>query len=166
MFIAILSDIHDNLANLEKCLSWCKNNKIKKIVFCGDLTTLETATYLASNFPGEIFIVRGNAEIYLDNEIKKYKNIIHCGEIGIKKIGTLKIGFCHEPVKIKKLLNSNPKKDLNFIFYGHTHKPALEKSLSTIIANPGNIASIHYPASFAILNTTTKKLELKILTNL
>ena len=71
-----------------------------------------------------------------------------------------------EPVKIKKLLNSNPKKDLNFIFYGHTHKPALEKSLSTIIANPGNIASIHYPASFAILNTTTKKLELKILTNL
>ena len=75
MLIAIISDIHDNLETLKKCLAWCSNNKINSLICCGDITTIETISYLARNFSGEIFVVSGNAEIYEEKDINKFKNI-------------------------------------------------------------------------------------------
>ncbi len=162
MLIVIVSDIHDNLPNLKKCLNWCQNNKIEKIIFCGDATTIETIDYLASEFSGQIFITNGNAEIYSNSELQRYKNIGYYQEIGIIKIANLNIGFCHQLEKINLILKAK-KNDLDFIFYGHTHRPTLKKNKNTIIANPGNLAGSGYQASFATLNTDNKKLELKIL---
>ncbi len=162
MLIAIISDTHDNIPNLKKCLSWCQNNKIEKIIFCGDATTIETINYLASEFSGQIFITNGNAEIYSNSDLQKYKNIDYYPEIGIIKIANLNIGFCHQPEKINLILKTK-KNNLDFIFYGHTHRPALKKNKNTIIANPGNLTGSGYQASFATLNTDNKKLELKIL---
>ena len=42
MLIAIISDIHDNIPNLKKVLDYCRENKVEKIICCGDLATLET----------------------------------------------------------------------------------------------------------------------------
>ena len=165
MFIAIISDIHDNLANLDKCLSWCRNHKIEKILCCGDMTTGETAAWLAANFNGEIFVIRGNIELYRENDLDKCKNIRYCGELGIIELGGLHIGLCHEPEKISELSEIAPQ-DLNFIFYGHTHKPWLSKHGSAIVVNPGNIAGTFHQATFATLDTATEKLELKLVADL
>jgi len=165
MLLAIISDIHDHLANLETCLNWCQKNKIKKIICCGDTTNLETMNFLAKSFSGEIFIISGNADNYEQEDIKKLKNIKHQGEITIKNIDGLKIAFYHQPEKIKKIKNDELS-SLDFIFYGHTHKPWLEIKERTIIANPGTLGGVYYSATFAILNTKTKNLELKILEKL
>lgn len=110
-------------------------------------------------------MVRGNIELWEEEEIKTYKNILYYGEAGTKKIAGINLGFCHEPDEINKLIErSDPKP--NFIFYGHTHKPGLEKRGLTVLVNPGNIAGVWYPATFAVLDTAKKKLDLKILTNL
>jgi len=162
MIIAIISDIHDNLANLEKCLTWCKKNKVAKIICPGDVTNIETINYLSNNFKGEIFLVAGNAELYEEADLKNYQNINYGGEISIFKIADLNIGLCHEPIKIKRVLASSTVK-LDFIFYGHTHKPWLEKAGATIIVNPGTVSGVFYEASFAYLDTESKKLELKVL---
>ncbi|MCX6794911.1 MAG: metallophosphoesterase family protein [Candidatus Falkowbacteria bacterium] len=167
MLIAIISDIHDNIANLKKCLDWCRRNEVEKIIQLGDITTLETINYLAENFPGEIFMVSGNLEIYRADELAeyKYKNIRYSGEIDLREIGGLNIGFCHEPKNIKsvqKLASTAP----DFIFYGHTHKPWLEHNGETIIANPGNVSGTFHQATFAVLDTTAKKLDLKIIADL
>ena len=69
--IVIISDLHDNLVNLEKCLKWCSDNEISKIICCGDVTNDETLELLAGGFAGEIFLVRGNADIYDEEKIKK-----------------------------------------------------------------------------------------------
>lgn len=165
MLIAIISDIHDNLANLEKCLTWCRKQKIAKLICGGDLTTLETVAYLATNFSGEIFMVSGNCEIYHERELAKYKNINYCGEIGIIEIAGVNIGLCHEQAQIAKVLDISPL-PLDFIFYGHSHKPWLDKKGDTTLVNPGNIAGVFHQASFATLETNEKKLELKILATL
>jgi hypothetical protein len=165
MLIAIISDIHDNRANLKKCLDWCRTNKIGKILCGGDLTTLETADYLATNFLGEIFVVSGNAEIYHEAELVKYKNINYCGEIGIREIAGVNIGLCHEESQINKVLDVTPL-PLDFIFYGHSHKPWLSKRTDITVVNPGNIAGVFHQATFATLDTGSKKLELKILAEL
>lgn len=165
MLIAIIADSHDNLANLEKCLTWCRANKIEKIICCGDITNLDTIKFLAKNFLGEILIVAGNADLYHEKDLNIFSNLNYCGDIAIKKIDNINIAFCHEPEKIKKIKELAPF-TLDFIFYGHTHKPWLKKDDLTIISNPGNLAGTINPATFSILNTDNNNLELKILTSL
>lgn len=165
MHIAIIADIHDNIANLKKCLDWCLTNKIEKIIACGDITNIETIGYLSSRFPGDIFLVNGNADLYEDTELSRYSNIKYSGEIGLREIGGLSIGFCHEPEKISRVFKLAPYTP-DFIFYGHTHKPWLEQDGGTAIVNPGNIAGIFHQGTFAILDSTHKKLDLKVIANL
>lgn len=165
MMIAVISDIHDNLLNLKKFLDWSKQNKIEKIICCGDLGNAKTLQFLATNFGGDIFLVDGNAETYETKDVTKYKNIKFYEEIGVINIENISLGFCHQVYKTKQIIKKSSGK-IDFIFYGHSHKPWLEKTDNIFIANPGNLADILYPASFAILNTKNKKLELKILHNL
>ena len=165
MLIAIISDLHDNLFNLKKFLAWSKQNKVKKIICCGDVGNAKTLKFLATNFSGDIFLVAGNAETFEVKNIIKYPNIKFYQETGVVNLAGLYLGFCHQVYKAKKIIKESDNK-LNFIFYGHSHKPWLEKTKDIILANPGNLADILYPASFAILNAKNKKLELKILSHL
>jgi putative phosphoesterase len=165
MLIAIISDIHDNLANLKKCLDWNLSNGVEKIICCGDVTNLDTIDYLAKTFSGEIFLVGGNMELYEEKDLDQYKNISYSGEIGLRELGGLSLGFCHEPAKTRRVLKLSLAAP-DFIFYGHTHKPWLEHDGDTIIVNPGNVAGVFHQATFAVLNTETKKLDLKIIADL
>lgn len=168
MLIVIISDIHDNLEDLNKCLAWCRENSVQKIICCGDVARAETIGALANGFRGEIFLVRGNMEIYEEEDLAGYENINYAGESGRAEIDGLKIGFCHEPYKISGVLKNAVQAGdtLGFVFYGHTHKPWLEKRGAATVANPGCLASGYQTTSFAVLDTTTKKLELKIVNNL
>lgn len=184
MLVAIISDSHDNLDNLKKFLDWTLKNKVEKIICLGDVARIESIKYLTHNFLGEIFLVKGNACLYDEKDLKKYKNIKYYGEVGEIEIEGLKIGFVHEPEKIKHFnllkvgLNKVDldkavldksgleKRSLDFIFYGHSHKPWLEKEGETFIANPGTLGGVYYQATFAVLDTKTKNLELKILEGL
>lgn len=165
MLIAVISDIHDNLAYLKIFLDWSKNNKIKKIICCGDVTNLDTVKYLSTNFSGEIFLISSTRELFQNKDLKKYNNVTHCGEIGLIEIDGINIGFCHEPRQIEKIIKKSLK-NLNYIFYGHTHKPWIEHKNNCFLVNPGNIAGIYYSATFSLLNSTNKKISLKLLNNL
>lgn len=163
MVIAIISDIHDNLINLRQCLSWCKKEKIKKIICCGDLTNSETLETLTKNFNNEIFLIKGNIELYSEEEVGRYKNINYLGRQGIIKIENKKIGICHEPYFIDGLLEKN---NLDYIFYGHTHKPWTEKKDGVQIFNPGTLGGVFQKATFAIWDADRDAIELKLLENL
>jgi uncharacterized protein len=172
MKIAIISDIHDNLVNLEKCLSWCKNNKIEQLICCGDVTNSETLNYLANNFgirsaatngahanekKGIIYLVAGNAEIYEEKELDNYQNIKYYGKIGIIEINGKNIGICHEPYLIKKILERN---ECDIIFYGHTHKPWEEEKNGTKLINPGTLSGMFQKATFAVMEDNNLQLVL------
>ena len=160
MQIAIISDIHDNLVNLEKCLNWCKKNDIKKIICLGDVTNSETLNYLATKFKGKIYLVKGNVELYSETEIKKYKNINYFGKIGKIDIGKINIGLCHENFFVKKILAGY---ECDIIFYGHTHKPWEEVKNKIRIINPGTLSGMFQKATFATMNTENKEVKLIIL---
>ena len=96
--------------------------------------------------------------------------MIHIVEGGIAAEGK-KIGIVHFPGEAKKMAQSG-KFDL--VFYGHTHRPWDEKVpvLSGAegdgchMINPGELAGQFYKPTFAIYDTETGKLELKILEKL
>jgi putative phosphoesterase len=156
MKIAIISDTHDNLENLRKFFEFTKKEKIEILIHCGDVCNGETLKEIEKNFK-EIYLCLGNADIKesLFKEVKNSKIFEKEGKIEIEN---LKIGFCHAFKLKEKNLN-----DFDFYFFGHTHWPFLKKEENCYLANPGNLAGLYYKATFAILDTKTKKLELKIL---
>ncbi len=164
MKIAVISDIHDNLANLEKFLSWTKAANIDELVCAGDVTNRETLKMIATGFPRRVHLVRGNMEIYDEADVKKYPNIDYLGRFGIFEAKGKKAGVCHEPFFMKNILKKNSKCDI--IFYGHTHKPWLEKVDGITAVNPGTLGGVFQKATFTIWEPETGKLELKLLENL
>ncbi len=158
MKIAIISDTHDNLENLKKFFSFSKKQKIEILIHCGDVCTGKTLGEIEKNFK-KIFLSLGNADLKEDLKkvAEKTKIFKEKGEIEIEN---LKIGFCHQ-FDLRKTNKDLEKFD--FFFFGHTHWPFLKKLKNCILANPGNLAGLYYKATFAILETETKKLKLKIL---
>lgn len=163
MKLAIISDTHDNVPNLEKALKWINKNKIKVIIHCGDLSAPSMLTkVIALKFKGQINFVHGNVgdRELLEEVAKKYKKFIIHGNAGKIEIDKKKIAFTHFPWLAEKLAKGG-RYDL--VFYGHTHKPWEEKIGQTRMANPGTLAGMFYRATFAVYDTKTDKLELKIL---
>ena len=159
--IAVISDIHDNLANLKTALDYAKNRSANALFVLGDITNADTLKYIAKNFSEKIYLVSGNMEVSdIEKESKKYSNIIYLGrQGGVIKIADRKIGLCHEPY----LANNLIKQGAEMIFHGHTHKPWEEIKNGIKLINPGNISNTIYPTSFALWDEVTNELELKIL---
>ena len=162
MLIAIISDTHDNIPNITKVLDYCKQNKIEKLIHCGDLATMETLDFLNDNFTGKIFFAFGNMDdghVASNLEgLSEYKKTELFADFGHAEIDNKKIAFVHYPDVAKQLCES---KKYDFVFYGHTHKPWEENIGKCKMLNPGNVANQYYPPTFAIWNTDDNNFELK-----
>lgn len=159
MRIAIISDIHDNHVNLENFFNWCKRENINKLICCGDIANGETLDLLAKNFK-TIYLVRGNLEIYDEAEVKQYENIKYFGRSGCFKINDRSVGLCHEKSFINDLLK---KCQCAIIFYGHNHKPWIEKKDGVDLVNPGTLGGVFTRATFAVWQSENGELKLVIL---
>jgi len=160
--IAIISDTHNNWPNFEKAIDWIKKEKIKLILHCGDISSQETIDEAKEYFEGPssaeasegqgIKFVKGNADYELELPEKM--------ELEIEG---KQIAFCHFPDTAKKLAQSGK---FDVVFYGHTHRPWDEKVGNCHMINPGELAGQFYKPAFAVYDTSTGKLELKILEKL
>lgn len=156
MKIAIISDTHDNLFNLKVFFNFAKKENIEAIIHCGDTAHSETLENILENFSGKVFLSFANMDFREEFDIFKNNERLKIFEdFGEAEIGGLKIGFCHFP----ELARANAEK-YDFAFYGHTHKPWLEKIGNCFVANPGNLAGQYYAASFAVLDTSANHLSL------
>jgi len=167
MKIAIISDTHDNLASLKKAVSFIKKEKIKVLIHCGDIFKPETLKEGLKGYQGKIYIIFSEADASFseipENSFEGLAKSKVFEQFGAIKINKKKVAFCHFP-EIARNLAESQKYDL--VFYGHTHKPWEEKVGKTRLVNPGNIAGILFKSTFAIYDTETGKLELKILEKL
>ncbi|MEI6378061.1 MAG: metallophosphoesterase family protein [Candidatus Falkowbacteria bacterium] len=164
MKIAIISDIHDNLPNLDKALCEINKEQIETILCPGDLANSEALEHLAAGFTGDIYLVQGNACSYTAADCALYKNIHNLGRRGgVINLAGQKIGLCHEPKLATTLLEQNP----DIIFYGHTHKPYEDKAPNgTRLVNPGNVSNFDFPPTFAIYDTATEDIRLILIDEL
>jgi len=156
MKIAIVSDTHNNWANFKKAIEWIKKENIQLILHCGDIQSQETIDDARKLFVGDINFVKGNADWNM--------NLPEKMEV---QFNSKKIGFCHFPNEAKKMAQSG-KFDL--VFYGHTHRAWDEMVPSgggeCHMINPGELAGQFNKPTFAVYNTVTGNLELKILEKL
>jgi putative phosphoesterase len=166
MKIAIISDTHGNVANFKKTVNWLNKENIRTILHCGDIGDPGSLKESLEDFKGECFGVFGNMDKsfkILVDEYNKIPKVKIEEDIFETEIGGKKIIFTHFPDAAKKLAQSG-KYDL--VFYGHTHRPWDEKISETHMINPGELAGQFYKPTFAVYDTETSELQLKILEKL
>jgi len=167
MKIAILSDTHDNLPNLQKACAWLNEQKISEMIHCGDLASKETIAELSKIYEGKVNMVFGNMDrdyvTQEEVEAMGLNNICVQGDVGEVKLDNSWFAFNHYPDKARELALS---KKYRAVFYGHLHKPWSENVGDCLLANPGNLAGIFYRPTFAVYDSASGKLELKLLERL
>ena len=166
MKIAIISDTHDNVPNLERALDWINKNNIEQIIHCGDLCAPSIlVSTLGPGFSGLIHMVFGNVEDrqLTPEKAKEFDHVTHYGDAGSADFEGKKIAFVHFPEKAKELAQTGK---YDYVFYGHTHKPWEETIGQTKVVNPGTLAGLFTKATFAVYDTDTDTLTLKILEQL
>ncbi len=171
MLIAIISDSHDNIPNLKKVLDYCHEQKVEKMIHCGDLATIETLDFINNNFSGEIFFTFGNMDEghiadynFKNNQYGQIQVFPDYGKLEIPKakpsdegLAFNRVAFVHYPEVAKQLCQSG---EFDFVFHGHTHKPWTEIINNCTLLNPGNVANQYYPPTFAIWNTDANLFQL------
>ncbi|NUM25791.1 MAG: metallophosphoesterase family protein [Candidatus Buchananbacteria bacterium] len=163
MQLAIWSDSHDNIPNIQKALAYLKQRNITFMIHCGDLAAPAVIKKeLGPNFNGEVHFIHGNvADRELNQKVAaEFKNITCHGDQGELAIDGKKIAFNHYPEEAKKLAETG-KYDV--VFYGHNHIPWEETIGQTKLLNPGTLAGMFAKATFAVYDTKTNTAELILL---
>jgi exodeoxyribonuclease III len=75
------------------------------VIFCGDLTNIQTLKYLAESFTDKIYIVGGNADSFYLSDTKKFKNLVYKEDKLEFKIDNQKIIVVHKPTDLKKIFS-------------------------------------------------------------
>lgn len=166
MQIAIMSDSHDNVANLEKTISWLNKKRIFVLIHAGDLCapSLLKET-LAPKYQGKIHIILGNVGdgVILEKLADSFSNVNYYGRKGELKIDDKRIVFVHTPDEAEKIANGE-KYDL--VIYGHTHQAEIKEMNDNLLVNPGTVGGLYNEATFAIYDTDKNKVEVKKLNDL
>lgn len=169
MTIAIVSDTHDNLTTAKKAIVWLNRKEIKTMIHCGDVCSAAMLKKISEIFKGKIHLIIGNigpidaGKDPFQIKTAGIKNVKFYGETGKLKTGGKNIAFAHEPAVAEKLTKGN-RYDL--VFFGHTHQPWEKIINGCRMVNPGTLSGMFSRAAFAIYDTETDKLELKLVERL
>src|SRR3989344_13305 len=113
MKIAIVSDSHDNIPNIEKMLDFVNGNNIETIIHCGDLAAPSVIVKeFGPKFKGSIHFIHGNvADRKLNEEVaKKFDHVTCHGDLGELEIDGKKIAFNHYPDQAEEFGEKGKKK--------------------------------------------------------
>jgi hypothetical protein len=163
MKIAVLSDLHDNYADWQLIHKILENEKIKTLIFCGDLAAPSMLKKMIGEYNGHIYLVYGNVadrtteKQFADESIK----VTHFGDLAEFELAGKKIALTHFPNEARQLASAGR---FDLVCYGHTHLKNFEKIKNTFLLNPGTAGGMFQYPSFAIFDLATMKNEFREIT--
>lgn len=137
--IAIFSDSHDNIWNMETALQQVRNHDVQALLHCGDLCAPFMIKQLAEGFSGPIHLVFGNNDgdgRLLQMLSQQFPHVNHHGAYAELEIGGRKIALIHYPQPALRIAQSQ---QFDLICYGHDHTQHHEMIGTTHFVNPGEI---------------------------
>jgi len=158
MFVAVMSDSHDNIGSLDKAIEIAKNRRCEILFHCGDLISPFMVPILGK-FAKEINLILGNnkGDVFLLCEhLKNYPQVKLHGEEAFLEIYGYKIAMVHHP-KVAYLLAKT--EEFDFVFCGHTHRFEVKEFGKTLLINPGELLGKEGTPTFVILDLKTKTWE-------
>ncbi len=154
MRIAVLSDIHDNIWNLQRLLSELKD--VGLLIFCGDLCAPFTLDMMAEGFAGPVHVTFGNndGDVFLLTRIAgKHPNVTLASPFGEVEVDGQRLAFVHYP-QFGEGLAALGRYDA--VFYGHSHQAEARTVGRTVLANPGEVMGRFGQSRYGIYDTATR----------
>jgi putative phosphoesterase len=145
MKIGIISDIHDNIANLLKSFDLLKKERVERVFFCGDLTSPFTIDYfrklklpvsaIFGNNEGDKIGILRRVE---GNNLKDFKYAPKQGFMWNLKLKNKRIGVYHgfQEEILETLINSG---SFDIFLSGHNHVAHIKNVGKTLWVNPGSV---------------------------
>ncbi len=158
MTIAVISDLHDNLADWAIINRVLAERQITTLINCGDTAAPAMIQEMGRTFSGIIHTVFGNvADRELETEaVKNLSNITHHGDRGGIELEGKRIGFVHHPEVAEAMAKTG---EFDLVCHGHTHLKRWETLGSCFILNPGTAGGMFQYPSFAVVDLATMQHE-------
>ncbi len=159
MLVGVISDVHDDVENLETAIKKLNEEGIRVLIHCGDFCSPFSLKKL-KEYEGEVHAVFGNNDgdvfALTKKSYESVKNVKLYGYFGELVLEKNKIAFLHDD-KLARLVALSGKYDV--VFYGHSHEFKVERVNKTLLVNPGSISRISERPSFVVYNTKNKSVK-------
>ena len=159
MLIAVASDIHDNIWNLDRALADIRGRKAEALLFLGDFCAPFTLAQMAEGFAGPVHVVFGNNDgdpLLLATVARKYAHVTLHGQLAELDLGGRRVALNHYPQIATRLAESGA---YAAVFSGHDHKGMKKTMGKTLWANPGEVMGRFGAPSYGIYDTGTGAFE-------
>ena len=154
MKIAVISDSHDNLFNLEKAVEIFNQKGIAHLIHLGDVCS-PFAINLLNKLSCEYTGIFGNNDGEWLGINKISGGRFHKGPI-YREIFDKKIIIMHEG-DIADFISEK----VDFVLFGHSHNPGIKKVGKQFIVNPGTLSGyMAKSATYAIIDTEKQCTEI------
>jgi putative phosphoesterase len=157
MKIAVLSDIHDNIWQLDKLLG---SLEADCLIFCGDFCAPFTLAQIAEGFRRPVLAVLGNNDgdpLLLARVAGNHKHVKLHGQFAELELGGRSVAVTHYP-EIGRALARGGTYDL--VCHGHSHEQVMEQGGRTLLLNPGEVMGRFGPSTYALYDTDTGQAEI------
>ncbi len=161
MKIAILSDSHDNIWNLEKALAAVRVAGCECMLHCGDLVAPFVLTQMALAFGGPIHVVEGNNDgdwRLLQHSAGGYPHVTLHGPYAELSIGGSQIALIHYPEPARRIAESGA---FDLVCYGHDHQERQERIGNCLLVNPGEVMGRFGSPSWGIYDCERHRFSLQ-----
>ena len=159
MHVGVLSDIHDNLSNLDRALAVFRDRGIETLLFLGDFCSPIPSRVLGSyqgtvhcvfgNGDGDRFAIRGVAADGHD------ALVLH-GEWAELELDGRRVALTHYPFYAQALARTG---DYDAVFSGHTHERSQERFGDALWVNPGEVLGWNGRPSVAVWDTEANTVQ-------
>ncbi|HRW06974.1 MAG TPA: YfcE family phosphodiesterase [Caldilineaceae bacterium] len=151
--IAIFSDTHDNIANLDRALQQANTAGAQVLLHCGDLCAPFMLARLAQTFEGAIHVVFGNNDgdgRLLQTIAAQYPSVTLYGIYAEVAIANRLIAMIHYPEPARRIAQSG---QLDLVCYGHDHQKLHEQIGNCHLVNPGELLGMYGAPTWGLYDT-------------
>jgi putative phosphoesterase len=154
MRIAIVSDSHSALNELEKLLVFTRSNTINVLIHAGDFITTGIDSLLTAFSEITFYIARGNCDFdsALLGELGKQSNI-EIGDTLSFELEGIRFIVSHIPGAASLAARHH---GADVVIHGHTHQARIETLDHALFLNPGSLMEGH---GFLLLDVPSLKVE-------
>lgn len=156
MLIGVLSDIHDQLQNLDRALDLLSREGVETVLFCGDFCSPIPARALG-RYDRVVHAVFGNGDgdryrILQAAGTDDAPALRLHGEHAELELADRKVALTHFPLYGRALARTG---DYDAVFSGHTHETHEQRFGDALWVNPGEILGWKGPPTLFLWNSGT-----------
>ncbi len=160
--VAILSDSHDSIHNLETVLQQVRNSGAAVLLHCGDLCAPFMLDRIGKGFSGPIHVIFGNNDgdgRLLHTIATKHAHVTLYGIYAELIVANRQIALIHYPEPAQRIAQAN---QLDLVCYGHNHQKHYEQIGKSYLINPGEILGMNGTVSWGLYDCDAHTYEERI----